>query len=260
MDTIQPQQPVEKPALPKINWAYQAQQYGFALFVAAILFTVFSWYMAYRSGSYDLASANKVLADTGALLLGMVFLLGPVSRFFDRFDKYVQYRKELGIVGCLVIVTHGLITAFFLPARFTLVSLYTKSFWPFMFGLAGVLALVALLFISNNWAQRKLGTKQWWRLQNWGIRIIFVLTALHVGFLKWSRWVSWYQSGGAVTSAHPELPALDLLVGWFIGFILLVRLAECFGKKVGTIVWYVGLILLLIIYIQTFWWGAQFAK
>jgi len=241
----------------KVDWKYQLKQYGVAFFLAVPIFVSLSLYIFYRRGFYDLYIANKVFAGDGAMLLGIVFILGPLSRFFNFFDRYLQYRKEIGIVAFFLILVHGLVSLFFLPSRFPISRYFSSINWSFIYGLLGLVVLVLLFLISNNKVENIIGTKTWWRLQNWGLRIVIGLTVLHVFIMKTPGWLSWYRIGGEATLAHPELPGGGLLVGWILVFVVLVRLSEFGGMRFGRIVWYFSIIALPIVLALTFWWGGR---
>lgn len=242
----------------KIDWKYQFQQYGAALVTALFFFGVLSVYIFYRRGYYDLYIANKALAGSAAILLAIVFVLGPISRFFNLFDRDLQYRKELGLVAFFLALVHGLVSLFFLPAKFPLAAYVSMTNWPFIFGLAGLLILTFLFLISSGVIEKVLGTRLWWFLQNWGLRLAVGLTVLHVAVMKYRGWLKWYKIGGESFLAHPELPGGGLLVGWILFFALLVRLAEFGGVKFGRLVWYFCVLALPLVFGLTFWWGLRF--
>lgn len=219
-----------------------------------------SAYLFFRRGYYDLYIANKILAGVGTIMLGLVLLLGPLSRYFNRFDKYVQYRKELGIVAFFLILAHVVSSYYFLPTHFARERFYAVDFWPSIYGLAATIILIFVFGISNQIAMKTIGARRWWLIQHWSIRIIFIFAALHVGLMKMQSWVSWYQKGGGYELVHPEWPGAGLLVGWFMGFIILIRIAEFMGQKFGKLVWYFSVITLPAVYIFTFWWGQRFIK
>ncbi|MEK7064158.1 MAG: ferric reductase-like transmembrane domain-containing protein [Patescibacteria group bacterium] len=240
-----------------IDWKYQCRQYGAALVTAIPVFAALSLYIFYRRGYYDLYIANKAFAGDAAVLLGIVFLLGPLSRFFSVFDRYLQYRKEIGIVAFFLALVHSLVSLFFLPSKFPLSRYLSTLNWPFVFGLAGLGVLVILFFISNSWVENRLGTERWWWLQNWGLRLIFGLVVSHVFVMKMGGWIGWYKVGGGKELVHPEWPGAGLLVGWFMVFVVLIRLAEFGGRRFGRIVWYVSVLALPVVYLVTFWWGRR---
>ena len=231
-----------------------------ALAVAILLFVILSIYLFYRRGYYDLYIANKIFAGVAAVLLGIILLIGPGSRLFSFPDRYVQYRKEIGIVAFFLAFIHSVVSFFFLPSKFPLSAFLGTLNWPFIFGLAATIILVAIFFISNDRVMAAIGRERWWRLQYWGVRLTFILIFLHVFVMKWSGWVKWYKVGGSKELLRPEWPGAGLLVGWFIAFVLLVRSAEFVSPKLGRVAWYGSAILLPVIYIATFWWGKQFVK
>lgn len=246
------------PQKPKINWAYQFQQYGTAIGIALAIAVLFSFYLFFRRGYFNLYIANKVFANVAVVMLGIVLLLGPACRFFSAFDKHLQYRKEIGIVAFFLALTHGIVSFYFLPEKFPRERFFTYGRWPFVFGLSATVLLIAIFLISNQKALRAMGGKLWFRMQSWGVRTVFILVALHVGVMKWKDWLKWYNEGGSKELAHPEWPGAGLLAGWFILFVILIRLAELMSAKLGKAMWYLSVVALPVIYIFTFWWGRRF--
>ena len=243
---------------PKTDWKYQFQQYGVAIAIAIFLSAILSVYLFYRRGYYDLYIINKVFANIATVLFGIVLLIGPGSRLFSFPDRYVQYRKELGIVAFFLALAHGIVSFFFLPSKFSIQQFLGAGWYPFIFGLTATVALVAIFFISNDRAANAIGREKWWRLQFWGMRIVFALIFLHVFIMKWGGWIKWYKIEGGKDLAHPEWPGAGLLVAWFMVFVVFARLAEFCSPKFGRLAWYLSAVLLPIIYIATFWRGRQF--
>lgn len=239
----------------KANSKYQFWQYGAALATALFLFLVFSVYLFYRRGYYDLYIANKIFAGVATVLLGIVLLLGPASRLFSFPDRYLQYRKELGIVAFFLAVIHGVVSLFFLPSKFPIQEFLGTINWPFIFGLLAAVILTGIFLISNDSATNALGREKWWRLQYLGIRLAFIFIILHVFIMKWSGWLKWYKTGGGKELVRPEWPGAGLLVGWFMVFVILIRLAEVASPKLGKAIFYISIIVLPLIYVATFWRG-----
>ena len=242
------------------NWQYQFRQYCFAVFIAVIIFFALSLYIYFRRGYFDLYIANKAFAGTSAILLGIILLLGPLSRFFSFPDRYIQYRKELGIIAFFLALTHGIVSYYFLPLKFSLSGFLVTYNWPLIFGLFATILLIFLFFISLYPIMSAIGKKTWWPLQYWGLRLVFALTFLHVFMMKWSGWLKWYKVGGGKELARPELPGAGLLVGWFMVFVVLMRVSEFFGPRFGRLFWYISVFVLIAIYVATFWWGIQLIK
>lgn len=242
----------------KINWKYQFQQYGTAFITALFFFVVLSLYIFYRRGYYDLYIINKVFAGVSVVLLGAVILIGPGSRLFSFPDRYVQYRKELGVIAFFLAFIHVIISLFFLPSKFPLSGYLEKINLPFMFGLLATIILISIFIISNDKVMNSLGREKWWKMQYLGIRFAFILVIFHVFIMKWNSWVQWYKASGGKELVHPEWPGAGLLVGWFMFFVVIIRIAEFINPKLGKTVWYIGFIILPLVYVATFWWGRQF--
>ena len=68
---------------------------------------------------------------------------------------------------------------------------------------------------------------------------------------------SWWESKELV---HPEWPGAGLLVGWFMVFVVFIRLAEFVSPRLGHAACYISAAVLPFIYIATFWWGRQFIE
>lgn len=236
----------------------ELQQYGVAVGWTLALGATLSIYLLYRRGYYNLYIANKVLAGVSAVMLGLVLLLGPLGKYFNAFDRYLKYRKELGMTAAVIAIAHGVISFFFLRDKFPLERFLTYGRWPFLFALAATGILLMLIIISNRPMMHAIGGKWWWRLQRWGVRVAFVLVVLHVGVMKWKEWLKWYREGGSRELAHREWPGAGLLVGWFLGFVLLVRIADLIHPKIGKLAWYFSCVGFPFAVVATFWWGRRF--
>lgn len=236
------------------------RQYGVALTFYLPIFIGLSVYLYFRRGYYDLYIANKIFAGSAAVMLGIVLLIGPASRLFSFADRLIQYRKELGIVAFISAFIHTISSLFLLPSKFPLLGFINELLFPFIFGLTAILLLASVYAISLEKIKIKLGTKKWWKLQYWGIRVIFALVFLHVYVMKWNGWIGWYQRGGGKELVQPGWPGAGILVGWFMLFVVVFRLAEFIHPKLGRIFWYLSLLLLPSIYIFTFWWGNLLIK
>lgn len=240
------------------GWKYQIRRYVWALAAAMPSFVALSVYLFYRRGYYDLYIANKIFAEVAAILLGVVLLLGPLSRLFSFFGRYIGYRKELGIIAFFLALIHVFLSLFFLPSKFPLAEFLKTLYWPFIFGTIAIIFLLVVFLISGDRSISAVGKPVWRKLQYWGVRFSFVFVALHVFIMKWGGWVSWYKIGGAKDLMRPDWPGGGLLIGWFIGFVIFVRLAEFISPKLGRAACYISIIVLPVIYIATFLWGRQF--
>jgi hypothetical protein len=161
------------------------------------------------------------------MILAFTFLIGPIVTYFDRFDAWLGYRKEIGIVGGFLIAIHGIVTYFFLPLKFPQSYLSFDSL-ALLSGLVGTYALIFLFLISFKKAILLLGGSRWWFLQRWGLRFVILLTLVHVYGLKWQSWWRWLEQGASQTPelANPLLVPASLISGIFIAWVVIVRLYE----------------------------------
>src|SRR3989344_8592003 len=90
---------------------------------------------------------NKVIANAGMIILAFTFLIGPIVRYFNRFDTWLGYRKEIGIVGGFLALSHAIMSYFFLPLKFPSSGLGFDQL-TFAAGLIGAALLMFLFIIS----------------------------------------------------------------------------------------------------------------
>lgn len=212
------------------------RDYFVATLMAVALFGFFSFYLFIRRGYFleapvtadPLFIPNKALAGTAMTLMAFIFLLGPLSRYFDQWDHLLAYRKEIGIVAGFVAILHGFLSYFFLPLKFPREWIEFSSV-EFGAGLVGALLLFFLFILSLKHIIGLMNGQHWWFLQRWGLRVVIALTLLHVFAMKWGGWVTWVkQGGGAPTAelANPWMPGLGILTSIFIAWVVLIRLYE----------------------------------
>lgn len=241
-----------------LKWSEAAYEYTAAFLFATVLFIIFSLYLFNRRGFYDLYIINKVFAGVAVFQLGIMLLIGPLSRMFNVFDRFLRFRKEFGIIALFFVVLHSLSSLFFLKSHFPVEKYFTTGRIPFVFGLVGIVILILIFLISNKKSMNIIGFKRWWIIQYWGVRAAFLVVALHVFVMKTPGWIDWYKKGGANTLVHPEWPGLGLLEGWFIFFVILIRIAEAVNINLGRLIWHISVLALPLVYFLTFSWGRRF--
>src|SRR3989344_4152520 len=98
----------------------QLKRYGISLIASFGIFAILSFYLFLRRGYYDFFIANKAFAGAAFVLLAFVLLVGLLARYFVRFDGWLIYRKEIGIVSFFFALAPGIVS--FLIPRFNLFS------------------------------------------------------------------------------------------------------------------------------------------
>ncbi len=205
--------------------------------VAAIITILTVWfvyrYAAVRYGVEGLSTLNKSLATSTLFLLGIVLLLGPLSRLFTVFDHALKYRKELGVLTFFTGAAHVYLSMFPLARRGPF-GFYQSQPLSAYAGFAGFIIMFILLLLSGAAVERAIGTRIWWKLQYWGARLAFVVSAFHFIVLKYPGMVKWLGDRGAGgTQGMPWLVPISILATIFVVFVLIVRVSELFGPRVA---------------------------
>lgn len=213
------------------------RDYVIALLLASALTIFMGCYLLIRRGyMFDapltadtLYVPNKVIVGTGMILLALTFLIGPITRYFDHFDKWLSYRKEIGIVGGFFVFFHAIISYFFLPIKFPQSSMALDSL-TFGSGLIGTFLLIFLFILSFKKITQLIEGSRWWFLQRMGLRMVILVALIHVYSMKWNGWMKWLKQGGTPTTelANPQMAGLGILVMLFVTWVVIVRLYESF--------------------------------
>lgn len=209
------------------------RQYTIALIVTAVLATSLGWYLTARRGYFDLSLLNKSLASTTLTLLGIVLLLGPLSRVYNAFDRWINYRKELGVFAFFTGAVHVYLSMFPL-AKGGPFSLFRAKPLTASLGLIGLLLMFFLFLSSFEKIKNRLGVARWWKIQYTGVRFAAIALLLHMILLKYPEWSLWL-AGDTGKLANPSFPPASLLVGVFSAFVLLVRLSELLGQRLAKV-------------------------
>lgn len=218
-----------------MNWD-NILQYGVAAIVTAATVLLVYRYAVVRYGVEGLSSLNKSLATSTLFLLGIVLLLGPLSRLFTLFDHALKYRKELGILTFFTGAAHVYLSMFPLARRGPW-GFYQSQPLSAYAGLAGIVIMFILLIISMSFVERLLGTRVWWKLQYWGARLAFLAIAFHFVVLKYQGMVKWFMDRGVGgTGGALWLPPISLLTTVFVALVLVVRLSELFGPHAARVI------------------------
>ncbi len=224
------------------------------------IFATLSLYLYLRRGYYDFYIANKAFGSTSLIVIGIVLLIGPLSRLYQRFDTWVSYRKELGIVGFALALVHTIISLFLLPDKFAFASFFkftsiNRGLVPFLFGIGSIIIFFILTIMSFDAVIRRMDKAVWWRRQYWGVRAAALLLYLHIVVMKYPGWISWFTKGGSSDLVRPFMPPGSLFAGSFGLFVLLVRLIELARVKVARVATPILLTLLLAFWIGSYTWG-----
>jgi len=223
-------------------------EYTIAIISSLIIAVLTSWYLFWRQGFFDLLIFNKMAALVTILLVGIVLLIGPLSRIYATYSVLLKYRKGWGRLAFLFGLTHAILSYFFLfpRDRFTLTNV------PFLFGLLSVCVLAVLFLFSFEKLIQLLDRRLWWHLQNIGVRLIGVFGVIHFILLKYKGWFSWLQQNETQELARAHLPPASLLLFVFVVFVLVVRLYDQLDRARTRLLVGLSFVLLLVIIVGSF--------
>jgi DMSO/TMAO reductase YedYZ heme-binding membrane subunit len=162
---------------------------------------------------------NKSVADTSIILMGLSMVIGSICYFWNFLDWSVVYRKYLGLIGFAFGIAHLVLSWDLFMSLFNTTTWEQGKMWPALAGTVAFVIFTIMALISNTFAARHLGGKNWKYILRTGYAAI-LLVWFHVVLLKSARWVTWYQ-GGMKTP-----PSLSLMVSIFIVFVLVMRLLQ----------------------------------
>ncbi len=153
--------------------------------IALIIFLVIIGFYFFTQEGNQLKILNKASGYAGVLLGSIVFMLGPLSRFYPKtFAQDLKFRKPLGLWAFVFILIHFLIS----------MELYYKwSFSAFLnfdnlLGITFTAALISFVILalmsltSTSKAVKTLGYKNWKFLQRTGY-IALLLGAVHYSLI-----------------------------------------------------------------------------
>jgi DMSO/TMAO reductase YedYZ heme-binding membrane subunit len=215
---------------------FNFHDYIVATLVALVLCVVYGgYYLNQRTYFYNPPPGidpfnvpDKVLAIVGMVLFAFCFLIGPIYRYFNKFDYLMQYRKEIGIVGGFFVIIHPVIAYFFLPLTFPQSEISFLSL-TYSTALAGSLVAVFLIFISFQNAVTLLGANRWWFLHRYGLRVLVLFSVIHFFCIEWNTWTEWlFKSPEKPSAAYPYtwIPEPTVFAGLFTVWVIVVRLYE----------------------------------
>ncbi|MEK7505883.1 MAG: ferric reductase-like transmembrane domain-containing protein [Patescibacteria group bacterium] len=171
--------------------------------------------------------SNKAVALASVIIIGMAFVIGPLTRFFPRtFEKLHPLRKSLGLWGFGLAALHALISIVLLGPKY-----YSKFYLPdgglnlvgqssLLFGAMAFMVFAIVAITSLPYMEEVLGRTRWRSVQRLGYSAYF-LVLLHVFIMGFSGWFnpSAYQYG---------FVSISLLAALVIILVLLLRILVAF--------------------------------
>lgn len=199
-----------------------------------ILFITFAFTFTYAIIRYNVVRnvavdqiplyiANKAIALTATILIGMSFLLGPLARFWPKkFENQLYLQKYLGIFGFGIAALHAIMS----------LTIFDQSYYPryfdattgkmtlggetaLLFGILAFLIFASIAVTSLPSIEEKMQPAQWKSVQRLGY-LAFFFVLLHVGVLGYRGWLN-------PESYSYGLISISLITALFIIFVFVLR-------------------------------------
>lgn len=178
--------------------------------------TTIPFFSLYYVGTvYESVSAVEMVlkgfTNTGYFLIGFSLLLGPLAKFWNHFDKFLTYRKQLGIIGFMYALLHGVVGTMIYV--FPNPDILVNNYWAVALGLLALYLFFICYAISEIIVIKTLGPKRWRRVIRYISYTAFILATIHIYLAKLPVWQEYISSNNL-------LPPLSLVLFSFGVFVL----------------------------------------
>jgi DMSO/TMAO reductase YedYZ heme-binding membrane subunit len=167
-----------------------------AILWAVIFFVLLSLLLYFRRFDYNLYIANKAIASSAVILIGMSFLISSLERFWpDTWARKCYMQKYFGIVGFGVAVLHVIITFILLsPEQYS--KIYTDAGtlnligqWSLLLGTLALFIFAVVAIASLPSVARSMSKRKWKIIEKLGyLALLFI--SIHLFLLKWNGWIN----------------------------------------------------------------------
>jgi DMSO/TMAO reductase YedYZ heme-binding membrane subunit len=179
--------------------------YRRSIIISIFLFLIVTAYYSLAGHHFSIKMWNKSIADTSFIVIGISLILSSLCYFFNFADKYIIYRKHLGIVGFLILIIHILISILHpVYGPFPEYYLTEKRFPSFVAAVLAAIILTGMAAISNRFSIQNLGPKLWRTLLRFGF-LAYILTLFHFGVKNLNLFIKYF------TDTQLSLPPMSLL-------------------------------------------------
>ncbi len=167
-------------------------------FIYLGIFAFFIWYHDVRGKPFSLWTTEKCTAIASVYCLGFSLSLGPLSRFFSRFDRLLPYRRTLGLTAAFMTIPHVLLVIFYLnykfPKKYSL-SWFVDHWFTVVIGFLLFVLFMVIARYSFPSGIRKLGKRKWMIVQKFSylLMVMAVLHLLSMGKIP-KNWIVWLET------------------------------------------------------------------
>ncbi len=192
-----------------------AETVVYSIIVFIVIFA-YSWVV---SPEVTVRSTNRVVADLAFILMGLSMMLSSLCYFWNFADRYIIYRKHLGLVGVGYMAIHGAISLLYsgyLP--FQEFYLSEARLLPLTAAVIATLIFAVMALVSNRLSIQTIGPKRWKLLMRIGF-LGYFLALIHFAITGIPKWLFWF------TGTTATMPPFALVVFLFGSSVLALRTA-----------------------------------
>lgn len=125
------------------------------------------------------SSLIRSFSLTGATLIGIALLIGPIAKLFPS-KNYIKERRAFGVLGFTFIILHVIavmnyLYGFNIPLLVADKNPYAN---PALFGAIAFIIYIPLFLTSTDWANEKLGYYKWKFIHRF-VYMAWILSVLH---------------------------------------------------------------------------------
>lgn len=172
----------------------------------------------------------KGFTNTGYLLIGFSLILGPLGKFWNYFDQFLSYRKQLGIIGFMYSLIHGIVGTIIYV--FPNPDIIVNNYWAVSFGILALYLFFICYAISEIIVIKALGPKRWRKILRYISYSAFILATMHIYLAKLPVWQEYINSD----IISPPLSLILFSFGLFVlGFRFYVLIYDTFALVHTTI-------------------------
>ncbi len=107
-----------KAAKTRHTFSNQTSEWIITGVIYLVFFFFFIWYHDVRAKPFTLFTTEKCTAIASAYCLALALVLGPLSRFFPNCDRFLPYRRTLGLTAAFMTIPHIILVFIYLPLKF----------------------------------------------------------------------------------------------------------------------------------------------
>lgn len=162
---------------------------------------------------------NKSVADVSIILIGLSLVLSSICYFWDFADKFIVYRKHLGVIGFWYAFLHGILSL--VPERFSPFLVYylnENRINAFLPAAVSLVLFAVMTVISNRYSIQKIGPKRWKFIMRIGF-LAYGLGIIHFFLKTSSSWSAWFFGQDTM------FPPFSLISFLFAVTVLILRTA-----------------------------------